>query len=200
MRLLVVLWRAWRLARCGIRQIDRMDGRTFEEHLERLFRRLGWTVERTRYSGDFGADLVAVQGDERLVVQAKRSQSKIGVKAVQEAVAARGYYGCEQALVVTNNHFTRQAMELAEANGVELWDREALVQALVRSRRWWPWQRRKRADEPAPVEEPVTDVAPERDVCAVCGGPVSGRAKQFCQSSPRRFRGRLYCTEHQPLA
>jgi restriction system protein len=69
----------------------------------------------------------------RTIVQAKRWTKNVGVKAVQEAVAAKPMYRCEQAMVVTNRHFTAQAQELAHANLVTLWDRERLVNALLRT-------------------------------------------------------------------
>lgn len=55
----------------------------------------------------------------------------MGVKAIQEAVAAKGYYDCQEAMVVTNSVYGKQAMELARANGVKLWDRNDLVKALL---------------------------------------------------------------------
>lgn len=61
-----------RLSRAGLPEIDRMDGQQFEIYLESLFRRLGYQVERTRYVGDKGADLILTTGSERIAVQAKR--------------------------------------------------------------------------------------------------------------------------------
>jgi len=58
------------------------------------------------------------------------------VRAVQEVVAARRYYGGSRALVVTNSRFTRPARMLARANDVELWDRERLLTALLSARRY----------------------------------------------------------------
>ena len=49
-------------------------------------------------TGDFGADL-----DNYIVVQAKRYSKKVGVKAVQEVVAAKAHYGCREGIVVTSN-------------------------------------------------------------------------------------------------
>lgn len=107
-----------------------MDGRTFEQYLATLFRRLGYEVTLTRHRGDYGADLVVRKDGRRNAVQAKRWNKTVGVKAVQEAVAAKGLYECDLALVVTNSHFTQQARRLARANEVELWDRRELVQRL----------------------------------------------------------------------
>lgn len=131
LRLVAAIYRRVRLARCGIRDIDRMDGERFEELLETLFRRLGYQVERTPCSGDYGADLILTRKGETAVVQAKRKRGNVGVRAVQEVVGAMRYYDCELAMVVTNSRYTDCAIELAEANEVLLWDRDDLIEVLT---------------------------------------------------------------------
>jgi restriction system protein len=111
----------------GSAAVHQMDGASFERYLEALFRNQGYQVERTPYQGDYGADLILCRDGTRTVVQAKRSAGNVGVKAVQEAVAARGYYGAHRAMVVTNSSFTRRAQELARANGVTLWGGEQIA-------------------------------------------------------------------------
>ena len=120
-----------RLTHSGIAEIDLMDGITFERYLETLFSGLGYRVHRTRTAGDFGADLVATKEGTRTIVQAKRYTKRVGVRAVQEAVAARGMYQGSEAIVVTNNYYTDQAAILAKANGVVLWDRDYLVNMIL---------------------------------------------------------------------
>jgi restriction system protein len=120
-----------RLAASGINDIDRMGGETFEKYLEVLFEKLGYKVHRTRLVGDYGADLVIARDGVKTVVQAKRYESRAGVKAVQEAVAAKGYYDCDNSMVVTNSFYTNQAVELARRNRVELWNRNRLVKELL---------------------------------------------------------------------
>lgn len=78
LRALFALWEWRRLARSGIRDIDRMDGKTFEKYLQVLFMRLGFHVERTRYIGDYGADLVVSKDGKKSIVQAKRSERRVG--------------------------------------------------------------------------------------------------------------------------
>jgi len=82
-RVTVELYRRHRLSRSGIYEIDRMEGRTFEQFLRLAFARRGYGVELTRYRGDYGADLVMTKGRDRVAVQAKRYGKKVGVKAVQ---------------------------------------------------------------------------------------------------------------------
>jgi restriction system protein len=125
------LYQSRRLSRSGIREVDVMDGKMFERYLATLFRRLGYQVEQTRYRGDYGADLVVRRSGMKVAVQAKRWTKNVGVKAVQEAVAAKGYYKADAAMVVTNRGFTEQARVLARANDVELWDRDRLVSEML---------------------------------------------------------------------
>lgn len=130
-------WQAYqthRLSKSGIPEIDQMTGHRFEEYLATLFRRLGYGVEMTSRHGDYGADLVVTKGKTRTAVQAKRWSKTVGVKAVQEAVASKGMYGCDAALVVANREFTQQAQKLARANKVELWGRSVLVDKLLSAR------------------------------------------------------------------
>ena len=63
----------------------------------------------------------------KYVVQAKRWNQKIGVKAIQEIVAAIKHYKADKGMVITNNYFTKNAENLARTNEVELWDRNKLI-------------------------------------------------------------------------
>ena len=119
------------LSRAHLEDLDEMTGWEFERWLERFFQRLGFQVKRTPYRGDFGADFVLTWNGIKIAVQAKRSRRQVGVAAVQEVVAAKAYYGCEQAMVVTNGYFSEQATILARANGVRLRFRDDLAKEIA---------------------------------------------------------------------
>jgi len=99
---------------------NKLSGGEFEDLLYRLFSAMGYVVEKTGKTGDQGGDLVANLDGQRVLIQAKRYFNNVQNKAVQEAVAARGYYNCNRAMVVTNSGFTREAVELAKVNRIEL--------------------------------------------------------------------------------
>ncbi|PGZ75382.1 restriction endonuclease, partial [Priestia megaterium] len=109
------------LAQSGMSYIDKMDGYQFEIYLQALFQQLGYKPQVTRKSGDFGADLV-MKGKEKIVIQAKRYgvNNRVSISAVQEVYGAKAYYKANQAWVVTNSYFTKQAKELAVACDVTL--------------------------------------------------------------------------------
>jgi restriction system protein len=119
------------LSRARLDDLDEMTGWEFERWLEQFFKRVGFDVKRTPYRGDFGADFVLTWNGVRMAVQAKRSRRQVGVSAVQEVVAARAYYGCEQAMVVTNSYFSEQAVILGRANGIRMRSRDDLAGELA---------------------------------------------------------------------
>lgn len=115
-----------------IEDIDQLNGYEFEEFLKNLFIKMGYQVEQTKLSGDQGADLVVVKFGEKAVIQAKCYSGKVGNYAVQEIFAAMNFYKAQKGMVVTNNYFTPAAFELANANNVELVDRNGL-EALIKN-------------------------------------------------------------------
>lgn len=119
------------LRRSGIHQIDQMTGKDFEQYLAVLFRSLGYKVQLTRASGDFGADLVLQKDGTRIVVQAKRYNKPVGVKAVQEVNAAMAHYGAVEGWVVTNTTYTQAAITLARSNKIRLFDRQNLINLII---------------------------------------------------------------------
>ncbi|WP_293360538.1 MULTISPECIES: restriction endonuclease [unclassified Microcoleus] len=112
-----------------------MTGEEFEEFLACCFRNLGYAVEMTPKTGDFGADLILSKAGKKTVIQAKRYQGKVGNSAVQEVVSAVKYYGAQDAIVITNSNFTSNAHKLAQANGVQLWGREQLIDLVMRAKK-----------------------------------------------------------------
>lgn len=187
------LWEKQKLAKSGIADIDQMSGKTFEKYLEVLFEKLGYRVERTRYIGDYGADLVTTKDGVKTVIQAKRYKGKAGIKAIQEAVAAKGYYDCSKAMVVTNSFFTQQAIELARRNQVELWDRNKLVSALLSAKDNVVVGAFGQAQ--AAASSDVQSLP--QNICASCGKPVSDKVMQYCLTNQKKFGGKIYCYEHQ---
>jgi restriction system protein len=121
--------RLYELSRIG--EIDSLSGREFERWLVEFFEKLGFDVELTGYVGDFGADLIVTWRGTRTAVQAKSGHFNVGVAAVQQAHAARFYYGCERAMVVSSRYFTAPALLLAEKTNVQLRSRDDLAQKVA---------------------------------------------------------------------
>lgn len=115
-------------------------GADFEAKLARMYRHLGYRVERTQASNDHGADLLLTKHGRTIAVQAKSYAKPVGNKAVQEAFAAQAYYGTRAAWVVTDSTFTAGAIAQAKPCGVRLIDGADLraLRRKARRRRWLP--------------------------------------------------------------
>lgn len=106
---------------------DYMDGHDFEYFCADLLRRNGFcNVKVTQESNDQGVDIVAEKDGILYGIQCKRYSSDVGNKAVQEVFSGLAFYHCHVGVVLTNQHFTKSAIELAQVNRVLLWDREKL--------------------------------------------------------------------------
>lgn len=125
----------------GMDEIDAMEGTEFEQRMLVHFQDLGWKVESTPPSGDFGADLVLKHATgSKVVVQCKcyGLEQTVGVDAVQQAVAAVAYYKADSAMVITNRTLTKPAIQLAKANDVQVWERPQLAKSLASVTDWSP--------------------------------------------------------------
>lgn len=110
----------------NISQLDFLSGVEFENYLKSLFENMGYTVQLTKATGDYGVDLIITKKNKSTIVQAKCYNHTVGVKAVQEIISARNHYKIYDAMVVTNNYFSREAENLAVESDVTLTDRIVL--------------------------------------------------------------------------
>lgn len=113
-----------------LHNVDSMsaNGWEFEEYCAKLLLHNGFiNAEVTPKSNDYGVDVVATNSDGvRYAVQCKCYSSKLGNAPIQEVAAGKKYYKCQVGVVMTNNYFTDNAINLAENNGILLWDRDKL--------------------------------------------------------------------------
>ena len=111
--------------------VSNMDGFDFEKYAGNLLKANGFTkVEVTQCSNDFGVDIMAYKDDIKYAIQCKKYSSPVGIKAVQEVIGSKTMNDCHVAVVLTNNAFTKSAIELAEKNNVLLWDRKKLKELI----------------------------------------------------------------------
>ena len=127
----VLLCRQFRIS-ARRRELDTMDGFDFEYYCADLLAADGFVdVKVTRSSGDYGVDILAEKDGVTYAIQCKRYSGLVGIKAVQEAYAGRDYYDRMVGAVLTNQYFTKPAVQAARKLKILLWDRDYL-QAMER--------------------------------------------------------------------
>lgn len=121
--ILPTIVRRRRLQVCDYNEVYAMNGEEFEEYLRALFIAKGYRATLTANGSDYGADLILEKDGEKTAVQAKHwAKRDVGVTAVQEVRAAQDFYHASKGVVVNVGSFTKQAIDLATACQVELWD------------------------------------------------------------------------------
>lgn len=103
-------------------EVNKLSGVDFEKHVAQFLKGKGYEIETTPTTGDQGADLIATKNGKRISIQTKRYEGTVGNKAVQEAMAGKVYYKCDESWVITNSSFTPSAKELAKRGSVKLLD------------------------------------------------------------------------------
>lgn len=109
------------------RDFDEMNGTEFEQFCMQLLKKNGfWQVRQTPGSGDRGIDILASKAGQHYAIQCKRYSGSVGNSAIQQAYSGKAIYNADIAVVMTNNYFTKQAIEDARKLGVQLWNRDTI--------------------------------------------------------------------------
>ena len=105
-------------------KLDEIEGHDFEYYCAELLKKRGFIdVSVTKGSGDYGVDILAEKDGVTYAIQCKAYSAPVGVKAVQEAYAGREFYDRMVGAVLTNQYFTKPAVEAAKKLKILLWDR-----------------------------------------------------------------------------
>lgn len=94
-----------------------MKPREYEEYIRGLFEAQGYTTELTPQSGDYGIDVFASKGEEKIAIQVKMygdSNRKVNRSMIMELHGAKDYFGCNKAILVTNGEIMPDAIEVAQ--------------------------------------------------------------------------------------
>lgn len=114
-----------------IQQLDKLNPNLFEAAIAALFKQEGFDVHLTPYSNDKGVDVVLLGDQDSYLLQVKQTKTLVGKDAIQEIYTAKAYYEKKfntefKLKAVSNNDFSSTATILAQANFVELINRQHL--------------------------------------------------------------------------
>jgi len=86
----------------------------------------------TKKTGDFGADVIVKDGQQKVVVEVKRynKSNKVSNRLINNLIAAKNYYNCDKGLFITTSDYTKAANVIAEKSNIELWNWNKLTQEI----------------------------------------------------------------------
>ncbi len=95
----------------------------FEQLVCGHYSRLGYRASTTAQTGDYGIDVFAEKGDEKIGVQAKMysgTTRRVNRQTMMELYGAAAYFGCTKAVLATDGEVLADAGEVARKLGIEV--------------------------------------------------------------------------------
>jgi restriction system protein len=100
-----------------------MEPKQFEELVCAYFSKQGYNAETTPISNDYGIDVFATKGKEKLAIQAKmygNSSRKINRQMIMELHGAKDFFDCAKAVIATNGALLPDAITVAKKLNIEI--------------------------------------------------------------------------------
>lgn len=159
--------------------LNGMSWREFEMLVGEAYRRQRFQVQELGGSGpDGGADLVLTKKGEKILVQCKQWKAyKVGVQPVRELLGVMVGMGATGGIVVTSGEFTRDALNFARNNNIQLVDGPTFHELT----------KGLKSNSVQPAN------ASSSPVCQKCGSPMVVRTAKQGAMAGRQFWG---CTRY----
>lgn len=100
-----------------------MTPREYEKYVGTIYAKKGYDVSVSPLSNDWGIDVIAVKGEEKIGVQAKmygNINRKVNRRAIMELYGAAAYQDCTKAVLATGGEILPDAKKVAEKLGIEI--------------------------------------------------------------------------------
>lgn len=100
-----------------------MKPREYEEYVASIFQERGYEVNLTPQSNDWGIDVIAIKGEEKIAVQAKmygHTSRKVNRAVIMQLYGAMAYQDCTKAVLATDGEVLDDAVIVAKKLGIEL--------------------------------------------------------------------------------
>lgn len=99
-----------------------MKPREYEKYVCELFNKQGYTTELTPQSGDYGIDIFASKGEDKIAIQVKMygNSRRVNRSMIMELHGSKDYFGCNKAILVTNGEIMPDAIEVANRLHIDL--------------------------------------------------------------------------------
>jgi hypothetical protein len=114
--------------------LERLGGHEFEDLVEQLLLKMGFTTEGRKPSADGGVDIVAISSlplvSGRYIVQCKRYDHPVSSPIIRDLYGVVMSERANKGILITTSSFTSDAVEFAHEKPIELIDGNKLIDML----------------------------------------------------------------------
>ncbi len=100
-----------------------MTPEEYEHYVAQSFKEMGYETVVTSFSNDYGVDVFAIKGDEKIAIQVKKygdSNRKINRDVFLKLHGSKDYFDCTKAIVATDGCIMPDARQVADKLGIEI--------------------------------------------------------------------------------
>lgn len=100
-----------------------MTPKEYEDYVGTIYAKQGYDVTVSPLSNDWGIDVIAIKGDEKIGVQAKMygdSKRSVNRHVIMELYGAAAYQDCTKAVLATDGEVRCDARNVAEKLGIDI--------------------------------------------------------------------------------
>ena len=103
-----------------------LDGHSFEKEVAVVLQKLGYDVNLTSGSGDWGVDLFLNKGE--IVVQCKATKSPVSPAVVRDLFGTMNHFGAKKGIIISLGGFTSGSYEFKKGKSIEFWGMKKLLE------------------------------------------------------------------------
>ena len=99
-----------------------MTPKEYEQYIASIFQNQGYKTLVTPYSNDWGIDVIAIKGKEKIAIQAKMygNKRKVNRAAIMQLYGAMAYQDCTKAVIATDGELLDDAISVAKKLKIEI--------------------------------------------------------------------------------
>lgn len=141
--------------------LEKMHPQEFEHLICDLFKKMGYEVEETPYSGDGGIDGLLKKNGDSFILQCKRVKGSVGEPVLRDLFGTMHANDTKEGFVVTTGKVSRQAKEWAKDKPIRILELNEIVTSI-----------REYYKEDDIVPETFVTHTKRENICPKCGHPL----------------------------
>jgi restriction system protein len=115
--------------------ISKLSDEQLEDFSISLLSKLGYIVTKPIDENPDISFLLASPSGYQVIVKVKSHKREVGIRLVQKTLRQMDIFDAAECWVITNERFTRQAIEFAEANNMRLYDRQQFIKWILKAKK-----------------------------------------------------------------
>lgn len=114
----------------SMKMLETITPYEFELVILEAFRRSGYAIHHTSFSGDEGIDGLLTKGNSKIAIQCKMQKKVVGQPALRDFLGAMIHSQCTEGFFITTSDFSERAKSFSKGKNIRLMNQQATLDLL----------------------------------------------------------------------